>query len=524
RTTNDTGHLIQYHIGNVKIYPDLTSDTSAFYPTIDTVRGYQFVSYRNLFKPHKLVDFIYLQRDSLYRQSNLLKTQNRFSALPSWRLVNITPFTRRGTDTVDFEIKLTPANKYFFNANLEGSRNYTQLVPTGSLLGVGAVISVQNRNFLRAANLFTNNVRYGVELNAVSNQSIIQTQQLSYSGTVQFPRRVPGKLPAWLWSKENVRTILGLNLAYTNRVNFFTVRTFNTSWGYEKPVRKHVWSVRFPNIEYNSLSQGQGLKDLIAGNSSFNYIFNTGLILSTIGNYRVAGGNQRATNLFNSSVELSGLVASAINTPFIDSNLKRFIKVDAEFTRTMRFRRSGFALRGFLGVGLGLPQNSNDRTNFYLPFYRQYVAGGPNSMRAWGIRRLGPGSAIRSFGVKDAPDRFGDMRIELNGEYRFYMTTFSGVILDGALFTDVGNVWFLRKNEGFVNGEFQFNRLLKDIAIGTGLGLRIDFSSFLKLRFDYAFKVKNPTPDISNPAEQNKWFYNWQLLGGQLQFGIDYPF
>ena len=99
-------------------------------------------------------------------------------------------------------------------------------------------------------------------------------------------------------------------------------------------------------------------------------------------------------------------------------------------------------------------------------------------MRAWGVRRLGPGSSIKSFLRTNAPDRFGDMRLEANAEYRFYLTSISGVILNGALFTDIGNVWFLRENKDFPDGEFRFNKLWKDIAIGAGTGLRIDFGFF----------------------------------------------
>ena len=142
-------------------------------------------------------------------------------------------------------------------------------------------------------------------------------------------------------------------------------------------------------------------------------------------------------------------------------------------------------------------------------------------MRGWGVRRLGPGSAVKSFSKTVAPDRFGDMRIEVNAEYRFYLTEIGGVVLNGAWFTDIGNVWFLRNNPDFPNGDFKLQRLWKDIAIGTGTGLRIDFG-FLKIRFDYAYKVKNPSP--GEIEEQNKWFYKWQLFNGQFQLGIDYPF
>jgi hypothetical protein len=349
--------------------------------------------------------------------------------------------------------------------------------------------------------------------------------QFSYSGTIQFPRRVPGRLPRLLDSKENVRTLLGVNFAYTNRLNYFTVQTINLSWGYERSFKNLLLNVRFPNIEYNFLRRGELLKQLIDSNRSFNYIFNRGLILSTIGTVNYAFGKRRnISNLLTISTELSGLVASSIIKNKIGSNpLYRFIRFDTEFRHTKNIRRSALAFRAFAGIGIPLAIHGLDSANFYLPFFRQYVAGGPNSMRAWGIRRLGPGSSIRSFNTNKAPDRFGDIRLEINGEYRFYIANISSFTLNGALFADIGNVWFNRKNPDFPNGELRFDRLWQDIAIGTGTGLRIDFN-FLKLRFDYAFKVKNPTPDEADRAEQNQWFYKWQLLGGQLQFGIDYPF
>ena len=142
-------------------------------------------------------------------------------------------------------------------------------------------------------------------------------------------------------------------------------------------------------------------------------------------------------------------------------------------------------------------------------------------MRAWALRKLGPGSSNRSFERTIAPDRFGDLQIELNGEYRFYIADISGVTLNSALFTDIGNVWFLRKNDDFPEGEFRFDRFFHDVALGVGTGLRVDFGLFL-IRLDYAYKVKDPSPD--NPLVENKWFYDWKLLNGQFQLGVNYPF
>lgn len=142
-------------------------------------------------------------------------------------------------------------------------------------------------------------------------------------------------------------------------------------------------------------------------------------------------------------------------------------------------------------------------------------------MRAWRLRRLGPGSAIKDF--KEYPYRFGDIQLEVNMEYRFKLTTIAGTKIESVLFTDIGNVWFMKKEAGSAEEVFKLSRLGKDIAIGMGTGLRLDFTYFI-IRLDYAYKVKDPSPDILNQHTQNKWFYDWKPLNGQLQLGINYPF
>ena len=116
---------------------------------------------------------------------------------------------------------------------------------------------------------------------------------------------------------------------------------------------------------------------------------------------------------------------------------------------------------------------------------------------------------------------FGDVQLEFNTEYRFKIATIAGTRVESVLFTDIGNVWLLKKQAGQPEEVFKFSRLGKDIAIGLGTGLRLDFNFFL-IRVDYAYKVKDPSPD--NIADQNKWFHNWRINNGQLQIGINYPF
>ena len=87
----------------------------------------------------------------------------------------------------------------------------------------------------------------------------------------------------------------------------------------------------------------------------------------------------------------------------------------------------------------------------------------------------------------------------------------------------MGNIWYIRYNGDFSGGQFQLKKLGKDIAIGAGTGLRMDLS-FITIRLDYAYKVKDPAPDIEDAASQNRWFYKWDWNNGQVQLGINYAF
>lgn len=523
RQNPDSTRTTRYYVGHVNVYPDYGADTVQRYRYTDTVQGYVLRYNKPLFKKKIFPDYILLNPGALYRQSDYLKTQNKFNALSAWRLVSIEQEPRRGQDTADFNIRLTPARKYAFNTNFEVSRNQGNLsIAQGNLIGVGVTVGIQNRNFARGANQTNTNFRFGTELNATF-KDLIQTRQISFSHTIQIPRLVPGFMRRYNRAKENtVSSLFALNAGLTQRRDYFDLTTFNTSWGYQFGWRNKLLSIRLPNIEYNYLIKLDSLEALIQRNASYQYIFNTGFILSGLGTFSIAHTSASTTQLLTLTLEQSGL-PGLFKTKIFNTNLYRFTKFDAEFRRTHKIFRNAFAWRLFGGLGYSMPSSSLDNNNQYLPFFRSYFAGGPNSMRAWSVRRLGPGSAIKSFDRTDAPDRFGDIRLEGNAEYRILLTNYNGIGINTALYTDIGNVWFLRKNPDFEGGEFpsSFSKLWKDLAIGVGTGLRVDFG-FLKVRLDYAYKVKNPTPETLEA--QNKWFWDWGLLNGQVQLGIDYPF
>lgn len=518
----DSVKLTKFYIGNTTVYPDYIIDTAGLARQVQVVEGITIVQHRGHFKPKIFPPNIYLPKDSLYRQRRYIRTINRFNSFSTWQMVSIDQLLRG--DTVDFVIRLTQAKKYKFDTNLEGSINQSAI--SGNLFGVSINLGLQNRNFAKAANTTNSNLRYGIELgNNTGSGQFIQTQQVSFGHTIYFPRFIPG----FKWIPENFRdnlkTRFSFTAANTERFLLYNLTTISGAWGYEFQRRKLLIAVKLPNIEYSYLIQRDSLKNLILENPSLKNLFTDGFISSVITNFTLSGGKGNKLNIFRANLEESGLLTGMIRNSFLDEQLYRFVKLDAEFAHLIRLTKSSIAFRVFAGAGYEFNSTRNPEKRNNLPFFKAYFSGGPNSMRAWALRRLGPGSTIKEFdGAMGTPDRYGDIQLEANAEYRFPIGKPLGIKVNGALFTDVGNIWYMKSADDRPEEEiFNLSRLAKDIAIGAGAGLRVDLD-FLVIRFDYSYKVKDPSPTLADAAFQNKWFSYPFFKGAQFQLGIGYPF
>ncbi len=518
----DSSKLTRYFIGNISVYPEYSPDTIGLKSSTVMVRGFQIVSYRNAFKPKIFPQHIYFNHGDLYNQKNYFKTINRFNSLGSWRLANIEQLPRKGQDTADFIIRLTPAKKYSFNANVETSQNQNQYL--GNLFSIGANVGFLFRNFAKSAIQANSNFRYGIEL----GNNFVQSQQFVLSNTVYFPKFIfpsAGKIVR-KDKRNNFRTVFGINAASTQRKELFNLASVNGSWGYEYQFSKprtnllYQLSWKIPNVEYSNLRPKDSLNKLIAANPALKNIFTDGFISTTILGASVTNAHEKRPSVISVNLELPFL-AGLIPSKFLDSQLYKFMKINLEFTKQFKRKNSSLVFRAFAGIGYAFNSTVNANKRIALPFFKQYFAGGPNSMRAWRLRRLGPGSVVKDY--SQYPYRFGDIQLEINMEYRFKLATIAGTKVESVLFTDIGNVWFMKKAAGSPDEVFKFSRLGKNIAIGMGTGLRLDFTFFI-IRLDYAYKVKDPSPDIPNAGSQNKWFYDWKPFNGQLQLGINYPF
>ncbi len=188
----------------------------------------------------------------------------------------------------------------------------------------------------------------------------------------------------------------------------------------------------------------------------------------------------------------------------------QYLRSDIEFTYN-QYINPNHALVYHTFLGAGFPYGNSK----VLPFEKMYFVGGPNSMRAWQPRSLGPGASRQN--PSDYRLSYGEMRLEGNVEYRFGL----GKNLEGAFFVDAGNVWNLSDvSSGDDASKFRWDDFYKQIAVGTGLGLRFDISNII-LRLDAGIKVIDPyLKENTFVPKQNP--YKFRDI--TFNFGIGYPF
>ncbi|MBT8300850.1 MAG: outer membrane protein assembly factor [Maribacter sp.] len=243
------------------------------------------------------------------------------------------------------------------------------------------------------------------------------------------------------------------------------------------------------------------------------------LIFAT--NYSFSKNNQNGItdnsfHRFRFKVESAGNLLSALSyiVPFnqnANGNLlvfsvpySQYIKTEFDYSKYWDLRRSNvLAFRSFFGIAI--PYGNSDN----IPFVRSYFAGGSNDNRAWSPYSLGPG---RTKEINDFNE--ANLKIAFNLEYRFPVVG----SLKGALFADAGNIWNVFDSEEDPEKTFNGFESLADIALGTGFGIRYDFTYFL-IRVDLGFKTYNPAEEVSK-----RWFRDYNFANSVLQIGINYPF
>ncbi len=542
----------QYYIGNIYYYPqaknfDLIDTTiNRFWLHSHTTGMYTLKFDNEIIKLSPLRQYTYIKKGDLYNNTSLFNTLTALGKLGAWKQVDA-KFVQRDNDTLDLHIAMVPEKKYGIENTGEISKNTGDLT-AGNLIGLSANITYRNRNVWKQAIQSFTSLRAGLELSPNESNNSLQTIFATVGQTYSFPKMIARKpisaimkiLPYNFMTKEELResdkrTLLSVNASYNDRLDLFRLRSITGNYGYEFRKNNKIWLYSPINIELYSLDRLSGLDSLIKQNPFLQLSFNTGNVIGVGFNFNYSNlydtynskKHLTRNHFFRYGIEESGLLAGMFTT--LEDKVYRYGKLEVEYREKTTRLNTEFAYKLFGGLGFNYSKSNEIGTT--LPFFKQFFVGGPNSMRAWGLRQLGQGSSILSDTSSSSfKDRFGDIRLEANFEYRFNLVNAGFVKIGSALFADIGNVWNLKHNDANPYSEFNFNRLYRDIAVGVGTGLRFDFSIFL-LRLDVAYKLKDPARQYNDgwinlkDASLIEYRANGtQVRNMAVQLGIGLPF
>jgi hypothetical protein len=528
----------QYSIGQQLFYSDLAvldnPDSLLIHPPLqrDTLEHLVHLYTIPKFKSALFKEQSFIQKGSLFNESSYYQTLNKFSSLGAWQQAD--GRTTMVNDSVYLHYFLVPNTRRSINFDIEGSRNTAQL-GSGNLLGLSTNMTYRDKNVQRKAIPSITSLRLGVELNLNSGGNVTQTLLWNVGQTYSFPNLIIPFVKKEAKSNQNVKSNFSLYGSYMDRLDYYQLKSFTTNWGYEwkknKNGKQQVINYHPFNIELYQLNKFSKLDNLLILNPFLRSSFNEGNIVSQTLSYTNIGNSLRHPHqqqyLRLGIEEAGGLLGLSEN---FNNNLYRYLKLEAEYRSTYRYANSEIAWR--LMGGWGNNYSNNAKLSGQLPFFKQFTAGGPYSMRAWGLRQLGLGGSnfYDTSASRQNFDRFGDLQLEANFEYRFTLLRFGSYKIGSALFTDIGNIWNTRDLGKDLKAGFKLDRLYQDLAIGVGTGLRMDFDYFI-IRIDYALKMKDPTRQNNNGwlnMSDMKWSEikanGLKVNNYAWQFGIGLPF
>ncbi|MDR1273194.1 MAG: BamA/TamA family outer membrane protein [Odoribacteraceae bacterium] len=505
--TNDTNLFRRYFVRDIRI--DLDYDQLATMNGADTVtsrlnyNGYTII-YRDGLKinPKVIVETIQINKNELYNIQQVLETYSRLQALNLFRLVSIEFKEGEGESPVkplDCTIRLTPLKRQSYNVSVEGTNtsgnlgiggnftyNHRNLFKGGEDFSIGVWGTVKKERLREGAGIF-NTREIGAEVKFVTPQfwmpvfwmknfrrDFAPRTLLSFSygfeDTPYYTRSIVSARFGYLWRKADKRWRYGLNIADMNYVQMNNVE----SSFIDSLKNEYIKSAYTDHMILSAVFTATYTDQLLTRKeSSYNYfrvnVESSGNLLWAIDK---AAGRTR-----------QNVVANDYYYKCLGVRYAQFVKMDAEYRYHWSMSRGNSLVWRFM-AGCGYPYGNMK----VLPIEEAYYCGGANDLRAWQARTLGPGSFLSANnGRRWYPNSVGDFKLAANVEQRFALFW----LLEGAIFVDAGNVWNVHPKEDRAGSRLT-SEFYKQVAIGTGAGLRLNANYFL-LRFDLGIKVKDPT-------------------------------
>ena len=526
------------------------------------------------YRPKALTDAIFFEKDSVYSDLDRTRTLRQITNLNTFKYPNIAFVADTVQSQLTSNIYLAPRPKYSLGLDLDISRSNIQQV------GIGLSTSIIMRNAFGGSETLSFSARgsigvlddpisdenltseFGGDINLtfpriwfpLNTQKVIpyyMTPQTRLSAGTNFQKNIGldrqslNSILSYNWEPNNlIRNAVELmNIEYVRNTNpnaFFNVYTttynrlnaialkdeflnnpdFSTFYDEDNNLtipggaEDFIDAVTQPgfDIEEDDLSEVKSIEEREERLTENNLIFSSSYVFQKNNRQNI---NDNSFYSFRLRLESAGNFLSLAEKviPFNQNDGKglvfsvpytQYVKTELDFIKYWNLRNSKvLAFHSFFGMAV--PYGNSES----IPFVRSYFAGGSNDNRAWNVYSLGPGSTDNLNDFNEA-----NMKISLNLEYRFPIVG----DIKGAFFADAGNIWNVFDNEDNPDAIFDGFSSLEDIALGTGFGLRYDFTYFV-IRLDTGFKTYNPALDSSN-----RWFTDFNFKEAVFNIGINYPF
>jgi outer membrane protein assembly factor BamA len=544
--------------------------------------GYTLYSFDEMrYKPEAISDAVFIKPGNIYRDTDRTRTYNRLNALRVFKYPDIQysldPEDSTGTDLVT-NIFLTPLPKYSLGFDFDISQSNIQEFGIGfggsflirnifgglenlEVSGRGSIASSTDAAASKDENRFFDITEVGADMKLslpriflpVDTEKIIPKYMSPFTNVslgfstqrnIGLDKQTFSGILNYIWkpSKKLSNSLDLLNIQYVRHLN--TENYFNV---YRNSFEELNNLARLSNFEFNDPAEDPVLGIPSEANEFINYIVsenfpNTGLSRENFFNVldiherklRLTENNlifaSNFTYLWNTreslydkefsrfrfKIETAGNALSLFsgifnyeqneqgNDKVIGVAYSQYAKTEVDFIKHWDLGKDRvFATRAFGGIAI--PYGNSDN----IPITKTFFAGGPNDNRAWQAYDLGPGSSGSILEFNEA-----NFKLAFNAEYRF------GLIdeFKGALFVDVGNIWNVLDSNTADSFVFENLQDLKELAVGSGFGLRYDFNFFV-LRFDIGFKTHDPARPLGE-----RWFKDYNFTNAVYNVGINYPF
>ncbi|MBM6992789.1 MAG: BamA/TamA family outer membrane protein [Prevotella sp.] len=454
-----------------------------------------------------------IQAGRPFSATDLQKTYNNFGKMRAVRYTDIRFREIPDSSQLDCNINVSMNKPYSISFQPEGTN-------TAGNLGAAASLNYENRNIFHGAEVFSVGLRGAYEaITGLEGYRDENYKEYGVEAKLQFPRFIAPFLSNNFRRRSNATSELSLMWDLQDRPEFHR-RVFSTAWRYRWADPNHHLTYRYDLLDLNyiympwiSETFKHDYLDSVSNRNAilrYNYedlfIMKMGFGISyTDGTDAVRANIETAGNVLNAVSKITGSKENENGQyTFFNIAYAQYVKFDFDYTHIFRLdSHNNLALHGDFGIAWPYG-NSN-----ILPFEKRYFAGGANNVRGWSVRSLGPGTYRGSDGRIDFINQTGDMKLYLSAEYRTYLFW----KFNGAAFIDAGNIWTLRNYADQPGGQFKFNEFYKQIAVGYGIGLRLNFDYFI-LRFDMGMKAINPAYETQDE--------HWALF--HPDFGRDFAF